>query len=80
MWRRAGTGSYEELVAPFDAASGFGFLLGETMIVSDTVPADLETVRGIELRLIGASETPPQGSSDHATFSFVTRVPFRNKS
>jgi len=80
LWRRAGTGAYEELVAPFDTTSGFGFLLGATMVVSDTVPADLEVVRGIELRLIGASETPPQGSSDHATFSFITRVPFQNKS
>ena len=80
LWRRVGTGAYEELVAPFDTASGFGFLLGETMIVSDTVPADLETVRGIEFRLIGASEHPPQGTSVHTTFAFITRVPFQNKS
>ena len=80
LWRRVGAGAYEELVAPFDTASGFGFLLGETMIVSDTVPADLETVRGLEFRLVGASEHPPQGSSVPTTFSLITRVPFQNKS
>jgi prepilin-type N-terminal cleavage/methylation domain-containing protein len=80
LWRKAGTSAYEELVAPFDTSSGFGFLLGETLIPSDTVPANLETIYGVELRLIGASETPPQGSSEHVTFSFVTRVPFQNKS
>lgn len=80
LWRRAAGGSNEELVAPFDTTAGFGFLLGPTLTVSDTVPADLEIVRGIELRLIGASEHPPQGTSAPSTFSFVTRVPFQNKS
>ena len=79
-WRRAAGGSNEELVAPFDTTAGFGFLLGPTLTVSDTVPADLEIVRGIELRLIGASEHPPQGTCAPSTFSFVTRVPFQYKS
>ncbi len=79
LWRRAGTGAYEELVAPFDTSSGFGFLLGEMLIPSDTVPSDLETIGGIELRLIGASEAPAQGSSVPTTFDVVTRIPFQNR-
>ena len=79
LWRKAGAAAYEELVAPFDTASGFGFLLGETLIPSDTVPADLEAVYGIELRLIGASLAPPQGASVPTTFPLLTRVPFQNK-
>ena len=80
LWRRAGAGSYEELVAPFDTLAGFGFLLTESLIPSDTVPANLDLIYGIELRLVGESDRPAQGESEPSEFPFITRVPFQNKS
>ena len=79
LWRRVGTSTAEELVAPFDSTAGFGFLLGPDLTVSDTVPANLETVRGLELRFIGTSEHAPQGQSDPKVFQLITRIPFTNK-
>ncbi len=79
LWRRVGTSPAEELVVPFDSSARFRFLLGPHLVPSDTVPANLATVRGLELRVVGASETPTAGGGTHATFSLVARVRFANR-
>ncbi|MBI2072345.1 MAG: type II secretion system protein [Gemmatimonadetes bacterium] len=83
LWRQAGGNADEELVAPFDGAAGFGFLVGgpnaATLTVENAPPADLNRVRGLELRLFGQSEVPAQGSTAPQVFRLKTRVMFSNK-
>jgi prepilin-type N-terminal cleavage/methylation domain-containing protein len=79
LWRRVGAGVAEELSAPFDAGSGFGFLTGTSLTALTTPPADLSTVLGLELRLVGASETTPRGASGPSTFPLVAQVQFMNR-
>lgn len=79
LWRQVGGGADEELVAPFDASAGFGFLVGSSLDALDNPPADLGTVSGIELRLVGASEFTPRGASGPQTFELAAQVRFANK-
>ena len=83
LWRKAGGNADEELVAPFDTAAGFGFLVGgpkaATLTLQPTPPADLNTVRGLELRLFAESASLPQGSGGPQVFPLRTRVMFSNK-
>jgi len=83
LWRKAGGGGDEELVAPFGAAAGFGFLVGgpkaATLTLQNTPPADLNTVRGLELRLFAESQWPAQGTGAPQMFPLKTRVMFSNK-
>ncbi|NIR40676.1 MAG: hypothetical protein GWN73_05730, partial [Actinobacteria bacterium] len=72
----------EELVAPFDTSAGLACLVGPNLTVEDCPPPPpegLDAIRGVELRLVGASEYPPQGSDEPQTFELVTRVAFLNK-
>jgi prepilin-type N-terminal cleavage/methylation domain-containing protein len=79
LWRKTGSTPYEELVAPFDSSARFAFLLGPDLQLSLVPPADLNTVRGLELRLVGASDYIPQGRPAPATFDLRTRVVFMNQ-
>jgi prepilin-type N-terminal cleavage/methylation domain-containing protein len=79
LWRQAGSAADEELVAPFAAAAGFGFLVGASLDALDAPPADLETVNGLELRLIGESEFTPRGASGPQAFELITQLRFANK-
>ena len=78
LWRRAGNSPYEELVAPFDTASGFGFLVGWSFQALDNPPADLSTVSGLELRIVGASEFIPRGATRAQTSDLSLQVRFAN--
>jgi type II secretory pathway pseudopilin PulG len=79
LWRSAGSVD-EEIVAPFDSTAGFACLTGPFLQV-ETCPSSggLPAVRGLELRLIGASTITPSGGAKPATFDLVTQVPFLNK-
>jgi len=79
LWRKAGSAAAEELVAPFDTAAGFGFLVGSSLTALTSPPGDLSTVTGLELRLIGASEFVPRGAPRAQTFELVTQVRFANR-
>ncbi len=80
LWRKVGTAAAEEIVVPFDAAAGFGCLVGPKLTVKVCPPPEgIAAVRGLELRLVSASEVVPQGSTDPETFALVTQVPFLNK-
>jgi len=79
LWRQVGSAADEELVAPFDTSAGFGFLVGSSIDALDNPPADLTTVSGLELRLVGASEFIPRGASGAQTFELVTQLRFANK-
>lgn len=74
LWRRG-----EELMSPFDPASGFRFFVAgeDTSLIAP--PADLSQITGLELRLVGASEVTPQGSPAPPSFEIRTRVNFLNR-
>ena len=78
LWRQNTGASWYELLAPFDPASEFRFYVagGDTSLIGP--PADLTTVTGLDLRLVGASEITPQGSPGPPAFEIQTRVNFLN--
>lgn len=80
LWRKSGSAAYEELVAPFDTSSGFRCLVGMGLQPTACPPAGgVDSIRGLELRLVAASEYPPRGSDKPTTFELIARVPFLNK-
>jgi len=80
LWRTVvGTGARDELVVPFDTASRFRFLLGSRLAASDTVPAVLDSVRGLRVRFVGLSEDPPQGRTQPSRFDLTTDIVFVNR-
>lgn len=78
FWRRAGTQAAEELVAPLDTASAFGFLDDASMVASPLPPTDLTTVQGLELRIVGESEETPRDASEPVEFELTTQIRFMN--
>lgn len=80
LWRGVLGGSSEELAAPFDTSASFRCLSGATLAVQTCPPpGGLPAIRGIEIRLTGASEATPPGRDSPETFSLVTRIPFLNQ-
>jgi prepilin-type N-terminal cleavage/methylation domain-containing protein len=79
LWRQAGGAAAEEIVAPFDTAAQFRFLVGPALVATSTVPAVLDSVRGLEIRLVGQSDAPPQGASTFQSFNLTTYVKFLNR-
>ncbi len=78
LWRRAGSGAAEELLAPFDTAARFAFLVGSRLKVQTAVPAQLSSVRGIELRFAAQSVATAEGTAAPDRFALYPRVHFRN--
>jgi prepilin-type N-terminal cleavage/methylation domain-containing protein len=78
LWRHAQGASPEELLAPFDTAARFVFLVGPRLTPQLAVPAALDSVRGLEIRLVGASVGSAQGESEPTRFALHPRVRFGN--
>lgn len=78
LWRRAAGVAAEELLAPFDTAARFRFLVGSRLIAQTAVPSPLTNIRGLELRLVGASILPAQGADQPTHFAIQPRVRFGN--
>lgn len=73
------TGATEELAAPFDNSSRFRFFVLSNQTSQADPPADLSTLRGIELVMNGMSELIPSGSSAKTLAPFTTAVFFKNR-
>jgi hypothetical protein len=73
------TGQSEELAAPFDNNSKFRFYVLSSTTAQDDPPADLSTLRGIELLMNGMSEKIASGSIAPASARFRTAVFFKNR-
>lgn len=78
LWRRT-TAAAEEIVTPFDTSASFLFLTGPKLTPVATPPAVLDSVRGLELKLVGSSDFAPQGESAYQTFPLSTHVVFLNR-
>jgi prepilin-type N-terminal cleavage/methylation domain-containing protein len=68
----------DEIIAPFDASAKFRFYSLNSDVATDAPPADLNTVRGLELVLAGSSPRTPQGKSA-AVQGMTTGVFFKNR-
>lgn len=86
LWRRAGSAANEEMVAPFDTSARFAFLMGPNMQVdtrisftNPSVQTRLDSIRGLELWLVGASQYMPRGTSTYQKFDLRPAVAFLNR-
>lgn len=79
LWRRAGAAAAEEILAPFDAASGFEFLVGNLLTPQTAVPSPLDSIRGLELHLVSESALTPAGASQPSRFDLTAQVRFMNR-
>ena len=71
-------GMRDEIIAPFDTAAKFRFYVLNEDTAQTAVPADLRSVRGLQLYLAGSSPRVPQGG-DFAQAALVTGVFFKNR-
>lgn len=69
----------DELVAPFDTNSVFSFLTGNALTVQSAVPAVLDSLRGVRVRLVGQSEDPPEGRTTPSRFDLSMDIVFVNR-
>jgi len=70
----------EELVAPFASTARYRFfVVGDNSTAHDAPPADLKTIRGIELNLDGLSEVRASGQTTNEKAPFTTAVFFKNR-
>lgn len=68
----------DEIIAPFDTSAKFRFYVLNSDVAADAAPADLNTVRGLELVLAGSSPRAQQGKKT-AEQALVTGVFFKNR-
>ena len=69
----------DEIISPFDTSAKFRFYALNADVAQDAVPADINTVRGLELVLAGSSPRAQQGQKS-AQQALVTGVFFKNRS
>ena len=72
-------GTSEELSAPYASNAAFRFFVGSSLTAQAAAPANLGTLRGIELNMTGLSEKNPRQSAAQAPAPFVTAVFFKNR-
>jgi len=80
LWRAVpSAGLRDELVAPFDTASRFSFLIGDTLGVVTAVPASLDSIRGLQVRLVALSNKAPEGKTAPSQFDITSSIVFRGR-
>jgi prepilin-type N-terminal cleavage/methylation domain-containing protein len=85
LWRLVKTSTpsapiTDEIVAPFDSATArFRFYALNADQAQDTLPTNINDVRGIEMVLAGSSVRVPEGGSQMKQAAMVTGVFFKNR-
>ena len=80
LWRRnVGANTREELVSPFDASARFRFFVNGSAVAQANPPALLGNLRGLELRLAGASDRAALTTGAPTTAELQTAVFFMNR-
>jgi len=72
-WKR------DEIIAPFDTSAKIRFYVLNEDTAQSAVPAELKTVRGLQLVLAGSSPGTPRQSTAPAQAALVTGVFFKNR-
>ena len=73
------TGAEEDLSAPYSNDAKFRFYIKSSTTAVDAPPADLSTLRGIEMNMTGQSERVPRQGVATQKAPFVTAVFFKNR-
>lgn len=83
LFRKIKTGnnsvSSDEIIAPFDTSAKFRYYVANADTAQSAVPADLNTVRGLQLYLAGSSARSTAGNANAKTATLVTGVFFKNR-
>jgi prepilin-type N-terminal cleavage/methylation domain-containing protein len=79
LWRTVVGGTAEELAAPFDTSARVAFYVQNNAVPQAAPPGVLSEIRGLELRLNGASENTTRGSSGPTQAKLATAVFFENR-
>ena len=80
LWRRnVGLNTSEELVSPFDSSARFGFFVNGSAVSQVSPPVLLANLRGLELRLAGASDRASVTTGSPTTAELQTAVFFMNR-
>jgi hypothetical protein len=80
LWRfNYGANTSEELVSPFDASARFRFFVNGSATSQVNPPALIADLRGLELRLAGASDRASVGTGYPTTAELQTAVFFMNR-
>lgn len=69
----------EEIASPFESGAKFRFFVGNSATAQDNPPADLTTLRGLELNLSGVSERAVAGDVASKKEAVVTAIFFKNR-
>ncbi len=78
LYRRIGSGSAEEILAPFDTSAKFRFYRLYSDTAQTTVPT-LTNIRGLEVMLDAQSAARAGGQSSPESVSIKTAIFFRNR-
>lgn len=80
LWRRnVGANTSEELVSPFDASARFRFFVNGSPVAQANPPMLVANLRGLELRLAGASDRAAITTGSPTTVELQTAVFFMNR-
>jgi len=77
LYRQLGSGTPEELAAPFDASSRFRFYVLDADTAQNDVPSPVTDLRGLELQLVAMNRMKSAGTAETTPLS--TAVFFRNR-
>lgn len=69
----------DEIIAPFDSTARFRFYVLNADAAQDSVPANLNDVRGLEMVLTGSSNEPLPKNAQEKQATMVTGVFFKNR-
>ena len=80
LWRKASSGAYSEIVAPFDTSAKFRYYNLYSDTAQTTVPSPVSNIRGVEVDLNAKSPNSTPGQSPNRETSTVkTAIFFRNR-
>ena len=79
LYRIVTGGSTDEIIAPFDTSAHFRFFVLNNDTSQVLAPNNLNTIRGLDLRLNARSPRVPQGSTEPKLSKVMTAVYFKNR-
>jgi prepilin-type N-terminal cleavage/methylation domain-containing protein len=78
LWRNISGGANEELMAPFDTSARFRFYTSGSDVSQVTVPADINTIRGLDIVLNARSPRVSSINNTQSVTKLTTAVFFKN--
>lgn len=79
LFRRVTGGPTDEIIAPFDTSARFRFYVLNNDVSQTNAPSNLNTIRGLDLRLNAMSPRIPSGSTTPKLTKVMTAVYFKDR-